>query len=168
MSVRFLTEAERQALEAGLRSKASFVLRRCQIVLLSAKGQRPKAIARSLGCASQTVRNTIHAFETEGVDSLLAKSRRPKTVEPVLTEEKREKVQAILHQSPRVFGKEQSAWTLSLLAEVCCEEGLSETCLSAPTVLLAVRRLGASWKRAKSWITSPDPSYARKKSEGTA
>jgi transposase len=28
---------------------------------------------------------------------------------------------------------------------------------------VALRRLGVTWKRAKHWITSPDPAYARKK-----
>ena len=27
----------------------------------------------------------------------------------------------------------------------------------------AILRLGANWKRAKHWITSPDPAYVRKK-----
>ena len=31
----------------------------------------------------------------------------------------------------------------------------------------AVQRLGSGWKRAKRWITSPDPAYARKKKVGT-
>ena len=30
-----------------------------------------------------------------------------------------------------------------------------------------VRRLGVGWKRAKDWITSPDPLYQQKKSGGT-
>jgi hypothetical protein len=68
-----------------------------------------------------------------------------------------------MHQSPRNFGKATSVWTLKLLAEVCQEQGLSETCLSAPTLLDAVVRLGSSWKRAKQWIVSPDPAYALKK-----
>ena len=28
---------------------------------------------------------------------------------------------------------------------------------------LALKRLGVGWKRAKHWLTSPDPEYARKK-----
>jgi hypothetical protein len=28
---------------------------------------------------------------------------------------------------------------------------------------VALRRLGVAWKRAKHWITSPDPAYRRKK-----
>jgi hypothetical protein len=31
------------------------------------------------------------------------------------------------------------------------------------TLRRAVQRLATQWKRAKPWITSPDPQYARKK-----
>jgi hypothetical protein len=54
-------------------------------------------------------------------------------------------------------------WTLKLLAEVCHEQGLSATPLSGPTILDAIVRLGSRWKRAKHWVTSPDPQYALKK-----
>jgi hypothetical protein len=69
----------------------------------------------------------------------------------------------MLHQSPRNFGKPSSVWTLKLLAEVCHEQGLSDTRLSPPTILDAIVRLEVNWKRAKHWIVSPDPQYALKK-----
>jgi len=84
----------------------------------------------------------------------------------VLTAEKREQMRAILHQSPRNFGKNSSLWTLKLLAEVCHEQGLSPSQLSAPTLLDAVVRLGISWKLARQWINSPDPAYELKKATG--
>src|SRR5262249_12923497 len=31
-------------------------------------------------------------------------------------------------------------------------------------IRVALKRLGIRWRRAKHWITSPDPAYARKKS----
>ncbi len=62
--VRPLTDAERQHVEAGLRSSEAFVLRQCQILLASARGERATAIARQLGCDDQTVREAIHAFNT--------------------------------------------------------------------------------------------------------
>ena len=61
--VRPPTEEERQALAAGLRSADAFTLRRSQIVLASARGERAPAIARALGCSDQTVRNAIRAFD---------------------------------------------------------------------------------------------------------
>ena len=48
--VRPLSDAEREALEAGLRSSDAFVLRRCQILLASSTGENAYQIATSLGC----------------------------------------------------------------------------------------------------------------------
>src|SRR5215208_2740400 len=68
--VRDLSKKEREWLEAGLRSKDAFVMRRCQILLASARGNSPPKIAENLGCASQTVRNAIRAFDERGIDAL--------------------------------------------------------------------------------------------------
>jgi transposase len=165
--IRTLTDAERQQLEAALRSQSAFTLRRAQIVRASAQGQRPSQIAKNLACSVQSVRNALHAFQNNGREALTPQSSRPKTVQPVLDDLKREQVQALLHQSPRTLGKARSTWTLSLLSEVCCEQGLSERPLSLPTIRDAIVRLGANWKRAKHWITSPDPAYVRKKTDAT-
>ena len=54
MFVRSLTADERKQLELGLRSRSSFIVRRCQILLASSRGERVSAIGRSLGCATQT------------------------------------------------------------------------------------------------------------------
>lgn len=156
--------ARRKALKKGLRTSDAFALRRCQILLASARRKTAAQIANDLGCASQTVRNVIHDFEQRGLACLVKGANVPLTVEPVLTTAKRERLQALLHQSPRTFGKSQSVWTLKLLAEVCYEQNLSDTVLSAPTILDAIVRLDSHWKRAKHWGTSPDPHHALKKS----
>jgi DNA-binding NarL/FixJ family response regulator len=57
--VRPLRETEQVALEQGLRSKNAFTLRRCQILLASARGTSVREIAAHIGCSVQTVRNTI-------------------------------------------------------------------------------------------------------------
>jgi hypothetical protein len=59
-------------------------------------------------------------------------------------------------------------WPLKRLAAVCHEQGLSDPTLSGPTMLDAIVRLGGRWPRAKPWMVSPDPAYARKKTAGTA
>jgi len=78
--VRPPSEEEQQALAAGLRSADAFPLRRCQIVLASARGEHVPAIARSVGCSEQTVRNAIRAFDDAGVAALQAGSSRPHTI----------------------------------------------------------------------------------------
>src|SRR3954469_25672746 len=165
--VRPLTDEERASLRAGLRSPDAFALRRCQILLASADGLRPAQIAGRLGCASQTVRNAIRAFAAAGVDCLREGSRRPKSVRPELDDAARERLRALLHRSPRDFGKPTSLWTLALAAEVAFAEGITARPVSDETIRQALIRLGVGWKRAKTWITSPDPAYLRKKRRAT-
>jgi transposase len=165
--VRELSDDERRALQAGLRSREAFTLRRAQILLASADGQRPSRIAARVGCAVGTVHNTIHAFSKEGAGCLGEKKRGPTDAQPILDETKADPLKGILHQSPRRFGKARSTWTLDLLADVAFEQELTPRRLSHEAVRQAVKRLGSGWKRAKQWITSPDPAYARKKKRGT-
>jgi hypothetical protein len=85
----------------------------------------------------------------------------------VLGEVERERLRAILHQPPRAFGHARSTWTLALLAEVAQAEGLSASVLSIETIRQALLRLEVGWKRAKRWLTSPDPAYAQKNAAAT-
>jgi transposase len=166
--VRPLTDAEREQVEAGLRSPDAFVLRRSQILLASARGERAPAIARALGCDDQTVREAIHAFNARGTAALRPGSRKPRTIRAAFDLPAAERLRALLHASPRAFGKPTSLWTLDLAAEVSFEQGLTPARVSDETIRLTLKRLGIGWKRAKRWITSPDPAYARKKVPATA
>ena len=82
--------------------------------------------------------------------------------------ERSARLKALLHQSPRQFGKARSTWTLALAAEVCAEHGITAERVSYETIRDALKRLGVGWRRAKLWITSPDPQYALKKTGATA
>src|SRR4051794_15957983 len=161
--VRPLADPERQALGQGLRSPDAFTLRRCQALLASDRGQRPSRIAAALGCSAQAVRDAIHAFAAEGTACLRAKPKAPKTVHAAWPKGRDGGLRALLHQSPRCFGKPTSLWTLGLAARVCFEKGWTARVLSGEAIRLALKRLGVGWKRAKHWLTSPDPGYARKK-----
>jgi transposase len=165
--VRPLSEAERAALCEGLRSPDAFTLRRCQILLQSDRAMRPSQIAAALGCSSQAVRDVLRAFTAEGLACLRAKSTRPKTIHAAWPKERDEDLRALLHQSPRNLGKPTSLWTLELAAQVCFEKGWTPRLLSGEAIRLVLKRLGIGWKRAKHWLVSPDPAYARKKNCAT-
>ena len=158
-----LSKEEREALEAGLRSSDAFVLRRCQILLASARGEPPPRIAENLGCGSQTVRNAIHAFNERGFGALQAGSSRPREVHAAFDESGSEALREMLHHEPRKYSKESSLWTLRMAALVSFEVGLTERQVSGETIRATLARLGVRWERAKRWVESPDPEYARKK-----
>ncbi len=167
--VRALTEAEQERLAAGLRAKDPYVVRRCQILLASARGEWVPRIAQLLGCSDQTVRNVLRECERDGLEACLTRgSSRPHTVHAKVDAVAAEQIRALLHQSPRTFGKPSSVWTMALAAEVSFAEGITAERVSGETIRQAILRLGVRWRRAKQWITSPDPEYARQKVRATA
>jgi transposase len=164
MYIRPLTKDDQHTLQEGLRSSNAFVLRRCQILLASARGQTARLIGEALGCDDQTVRNVLHAFNTHGLSALSRRSSAPqRTPHAAFNATQREQLRALLHQSPRTFGHPTSLWTLPLAAEVAYAEGLTARPVSGEAIRRALARLGVRWQRAKHWITSPDPAYRRKK-----
>lgn len=163
MYVRPLSAEERAALQAGLRSPDGFRVRRCQVLLASSAGQRSGQISQTYGVSRQAVRDAIQAFNQRGLASVERRPPIAKSIKPEITNEQLPALKELMHKSPRTFGKDQSVWTLDLLADVSFEQGLTERRLSYETIRQAAKRLGAGWKRAKRWIVSPDPAYARKK-----
>jgi hypothetical protein len=126
---------ERKALEAGLRSSEAFVLRRSQILLASARGERAPA---------------IHEFNQHGLSALSADSSRPHHLVTVLREDvTAEMFKALLHRPPRDFGLETSLWTLELLVTQCVRLDWMGRRVSIETMRQTVGRLGLNWKQAK-------------------
>jgi transposase len=161
--IRPLTQNEHSQIQAGLRSSDAFVLRRCQILLASARGERAPAIAKHLGCDDQTVRNAIKGFNTAGLAVLKEGSSRPHRLRTTFTIEAAKQLKALLHRSPHDFGLDRGLWTLELAAKISFEQGIIPHQTSVASVRRALQSLGTNWKRAKHWITSPDPQYQQKK-----
>jgi transposase len=185
--IRHLTATERQQAQARLRSREAFTARRrrilpasadgprlvdnaddpttcdCRILPASADGPRPARIARNLGCSTGTVRNAINASHREGMACLEEKSSRPHSARAFLDERFKDPLKDLPHHSPRTCGQPASLWTLDLLAEVCRARGWTPRQLTGEAIRVALKRPGIRWKRAKQWITGPDPAYVRKK-----
>lgn len=144
------------------------MLRRCQLLLASARGQTARVSADTLGCDAQTVRHVIAACNTHGVAVLTRRSSAPRrTPQAAFEAARREQLRTLLHQSPRTCGHPTSQWTLALAATTADAAGLTARPVSGEALRRALARLGVRWKRAKHWITSPDPADMRKKNGAT-
>jgi transposase len=161
--VRPPTDAERQVLEDSLRSSDAFVLRRAQIILASAQGQPVGVIAPRVGFSGQAVRDVIRAFNAWGLAVLQQDSRRNRVIYRSFDTAGAQALRNVLHRSPRDFDKPTGVWTLELAADVAYAQGLTAWRVSGETIRATLARMGVRWRRAKEWITSPDPEYARKK-----
>jgi transposase len=114
--VRTLTREEKNQLrQLEGKSRDARVVRRVQVIRLSASAMSPHQIARVLGRSWSGVRKTINRFNHEGMASLAEKPRcgRPgKATERYIALLK----EAVQH-SPRDLGYMFSAWTLDRLRE---------------------------------------------------
>ncbi len=160
--VRPLIDEERAVLRDSLRSSDAFVLRRAQIVLASAAGEQATRIAPRVGLTGQSVRDVIHAFNERGLDILAHRSHASPLIVSSFDTAGAQALRDLLHQSPRLYGKNTSLWTLALAADVAYERGLRATRVSGATIHNTLARMGVRWRRAKEWITSPDPEYAQR------
>jgi transposase len=132
-------------------------------LLASYRGENAYQIAYSSGCNPQTARNAIHTFNEKGLPEALRQgSKHPHTIHRAFDAERTAALRELLHQKPRRFGKDTSLWTMDLAAEVSFEDGLIEEPVTGETVRVTLARMGVRWRRAKQWITAPDPEYARK------
>ena len=157
LSVRSLSDEERTRLEGERRGADAFRVRRAQIILARARGRSPKPMALLVGCGVQTVRNVLTAFQAHGLGCLTQQATRPKSVAPTLAPSACERLQHLLPQSPRTYGKPTGVWTLALAVAVCYEQGVTERLMSDETLRRALQRLQTNWQRAQHWITSPAP-----------
>src|SRR5262249_19331654 len=128
--VRPLTADERATLETGLRSPSAFTVRRCQILLASAEGQSTTTMARHLRCPDRPARTPLHGSPRRGLAAFQPQSSRPHTTSAFFTVGVWEALRALLHQSPRTFGKPTSRWPLALAAEVSFAAGLTPRLVS--------------------------------------
>jgi len=68
--VREFREEEKRAIEAGLRSQDSFVLRRSQMLHFSSEGLSLDEIAAKVGYDHESVRLVLKKFDAEGIQVL--------------------------------------------------------------------------------------------------
>jgi len=166
--VRPLTEVEEYRLKCSLRGKDVFALRRAHLILGSARGVSVPVLSQQTGYSVQMVPLCDSHLQSAGWACLVRQSNRPKTAARLLNEEVCQQLEQLLHQSPRLWGKTSSLWSLALLAEVAYEQGLTPHLVSDETIRRALIEMKVNWKRAKHWITSPDPHYGLKKSGANA
>ena len=102
-----------------------------------------------------------------GLDALKKGSFRPKQTHVVFAPEQAEQLRALLHRLPRDFGYPTQPVDIGPGGPGQCGPGPGRTRVSGETIRQTLKRLGVGWKRAKHWITSPDPQYARKKAGAT-
>jgi transposase len=150
------------------------VARRAKILWLSRERRSVQEIAYGMGLHVQTVRECIRKFNQADGQArweVLRPPHRPGRP-PRYGPEVQQGLVALLKQSPKTFGLESAVWRLADLVRIAKRtklvrgKGTKRFC--GQTVRRLLRKAGYIYLRAKWWITSDDPHYARKKARRDA
>lgn len=116
-----------------------------------------RMIARFLVVGTRTVKNYIRTFNNEGVETLLATSR--KVVKKAEDPNYREALLSTLHCPPAEHGINRTTWTTKLLSRVMTAKGYRA---GHNTVSKIIRNAGFRFRKAREVLTSNDPHYRDK------
>src|SRR5829696_894511 len=160
--VRDLAPAEGQKLLGIVRRGSGSVVRwrRAQIVLWSAQAMDVPAIARIAFTSEDRVREVIHNFNLDGLDSLAPRyaGGRP----PTFTLPQRREIKKVALSRPTDHDLPFSTWSLSKLAELLVAEGVVDD-ISHEGLRALLREEGVSFQVIKTFKASNDPDFEAKK-----
>lgn len=164
IKVRPITPEESEVLDRWQRSDDIVRYRRARMLRLSEANWRCPAIAEGLGLHVETVRLTIKSFNEGGIPAIAPRPRSGGRIARLSTPEVAEAAEELARQGPPAE-EGRATWTLQGLAEAIAALFDHICTMSHETVrrLLSQRRI--VYRRAKEWLTSPDPLYALRKSQ---
>ncbi len=152
---------------AGSRLGPRDCILRARMVALSWDGQRTAAIAATLECHPQTVRERLARFNAEGIEGLRDRPRVGRARR--LTEDERSRVIGLVATDPpgrlsrgrdgALAARDEQGeahWTLDALAAAAQAGGIAVARSQVRRILRAER---VRWRRPRSWADSGDPDF---------
>jgi transposase len=156
-----ITKKEGNKIKSILRhSKDRVAIKRAQVILLSAQGQKVQEIAPSVYLTEEYVRKLIHRFNKERSE-IFNIHRSPG--QPIqFTEEIKSEIIEIALSPPSLLGQPFSRWSLEKIKEYLLKKKIVKT-ISIETVRTTLKENKISYQRTKTWKESNDPEFERKK-----
>ncbi len=150
---RSITTEENAELTALTQSDDEVTRRRASCIIMSSQGQTTAQIAGALSLSERTARNTVSAFNQQGMQSVgrAAVPGRPRRLSDVPTDA----IRQLLCESPREHGIDSDYWSLESFASALANAfGLGE--LSRDTIGRELRRRGVDWLQEKqAYVVTP-------------
>jgi transposase len=107
-----------------------------------------------------TVKRWIRTYNQDGLAALAIKKRRLGEAITKAVQQKSVNITKLLQRSPKFYGVNKTAWTLTALAETYRQ--IHGRYISANCVLGYLKKLGYSYKKTREMLSSPDPKFDQK------
>jgi transposase len=163
LQLRPLTRAEKAKLRAKVRdlSLAARIHQRYRIVHLARQGYRMVEVAERVGCHFTVAYDWLRRFNQSGF-SRFEQVPNPRGRPPILRADQLRELVDVALSSPTERGLPFSVWSVPKLAEYCRQRKLLPP-VTDEWVRRLLRREGLSAQRVRTWKTSTDPDFDRKK-----
>ena len=163
LRLRALTRKERRLLQAKLKdlSLAVRVHQRYRIIEEVRKGHAVLEAAERVGCHFTVAYDWVRRFNASGFASF-EQVPNPRGRPPILRAEQLRELVDVALSSPAERGLPFSNWSVPKLAEYCRRKRLLPE-VTDEWVRRLLRREGLTAQRVRTWKTSQDPAFDRKK-----
>jgi transposase len=163
VKLRQLSRSERSVLRAKLRdlSLSARIHQRYRIIDEVRGGRSVVEAAERAGCHFTIAYDWVHRFNRSGFTSFEQVSN-PKGRPPIVRAAQLRELVEVALSSPAERGLPFSVWSVTKLAEYCRARRLLPT-VSDEWVRRLLRREGLTAQRVRTWKTSTDPDFDRKK-----
>ena len=161
--LRALTRRERRVLQAKVADRRLPVRlhRRYRLIAEVARGRSIAEVADRVGCNVSMAYEWVHRFNESGLTTF-EQPPNPTGRRPIITGPQIRELIDMALSSPAERGLPFSAWTVPKLAEYCRQRGLLRP-ITDEWVPRLLRREGLRAQRIRTWKTSDDPAFDRKK-----
>jgi len=165
LQLRALTSAEGRVLANKLKdlSLSARLHQRYRIIAEVRKGHSIAEAADRVGCHFTVAYDWVHRFNQSGF-ATFERVPNPRGRPPILKGEQLRELVDVALSSPQERGLPFSAWSVAKLAEYCRSKRLLPE-VTDEWVRRLLRREGLSAQRIRTWKTSNDPHFDRKKNE---
>lgn len=161
--LRALQAGERRLLREKLRdlTLSARVHQRYRVIEEVRRGRGIVEAAERVGCHFTAAYDWVHRFNDSGF-ATFEQVPNPKGRPPILRAEQLRELVEVALSSPAERGLPFSNWSVPKLAEYCRARGLLPE-ISDEWVRRLLRREGLTAQRIRTWKTSKDPDFDRKK-----
>jgi transposase len=163
LRLRALTRSESSTLRAKIRdlSLAARIHQRYRIIDLARRGYGLLEVAERVGCHFTVAYDWVRRFNQSGF-SRFEGVPNPRGRPPILRAEQLRELVDVALSSPAERGLPFTVWSVPKLAEYCRQRKLLPP-VTDEWVRRLLRREGLSAQRVRTWKTSTDPAFDRKK-----
>lgn len=166
--LRPLTRSEHRVLEGKLRdlSLSARIHQRYRVIAEVAVGRAVAEAAERAGCHFTRAYAWVRRFNASGFSTFELASN-PRGRPPILQTSQLRELIAVALSSPAERGLPFSVWSVAKLTEYCRQRKLLPD-ITDEWVRRLLRREGISAQRIRTWKTSSDPAFDRKKNGSSA